>query len=88
MAVAKLIHSNKSLEEVNMMNCSIDSEGACHLVQGLCENPVVCALRGLHVISARGWDKDEGKCISCSRPLPHCPSALTKPVVHTKLVSK
>ena len=37
-AILKLIHSNKSLEEVNMSRCSIDSEGACHLAQALCEN--------------------------------------------------
>ena len=36
--MAKLIHSNKSLEEVYMRNCNIDSEGACHLTQALCEN--------------------------------------------------
>ena len=34
-ALAKLI---QSLEEVNMTNCSIDSEGVCHLARALCEN--------------------------------------------------
>jgi len=38
MAVSKLIHSNKSLEEVHMRGCSINSEGACHLAKALCEN--------------------------------------------------
>jgi len=38
MAVAKLLHSNKLLEEVNMNGCNIDNEGACHLAQALCEN--------------------------------------------------
>jgi len=55
----------------------------------------LCALQGL--ISTRGWCSNgrgrdnaraEGECISRSRPLLHCRSALTKPVMHTKLVSK
>jgi len=55
--------------------------------------PVVCALRGL--ISAQGWCSNgqgwdnaqaKGECIICWRPLLHCPSALTKPVMHTTLV--
>ena len=57
--------------------------------------PVLCALRGLISARARcsngqGQDnvRTEGECISHSRPLLHCPSALTKPVMHTKLVSK
>lgn len=37
-AVAKLLHSNKSLEEVYVSYCSIDSVGVCHLVQPLCDN--------------------------------------------------
>jgi len=57
--------------------------------------PVVCALQGL--ISARGRCSNgrgqdnaraEGECIIRSRPLLHCPSALTKPVMITKLVFK
>jgi len=36
--MAKLLHCNKSLVEVDMTNCSIDSEGLCHLAQPLCEN--------------------------------------------------
>ena len=40
-AIAKLIHNSKSLEEVNISGCNIDSEGACHLVQALCENTAV-----------------------------------------------
>jgi len=49
--------------------------------------PVLCALRGFN---AQGRDnaRAEGKCIIRSRLLLHCPSALTKPVMHTKLVSK
>ena len=51
----------------------------------------------IHEPSARGQCSNgqgrdnaqaEGECIICSRPLLHCPSALTKPVMHTKLVSK
>ena len=38
MAVAKLLHSNKSLEEVDISKCFIDSEGVCHVAQALCEN--------------------------------------------------
>ena len=38
MALAELIHHNKSLEEVNVSGCKIDSEGACHLAQALCGN--------------------------------------------------
>ena len=41
MAIAKLIHNSKSLEEVIISGCNIDSEGACHLVQALCENTAV-----------------------------------------------
>ena len=50
----------------------------------------LCALQGL--IRARGRCSNgqgqdnaraEGECISRSRPLLHCPSALTKPVMHT-----
>ena len=37
-AIVKLIHSSKSLEKLNVINCNIDSEGACHLTQALCEN--------------------------------------------------
>jgi len=53
----------------------------------------VCALRDL--ISARGRCSNgqgqdnaqaEGECVIRSRPLLHRPSALTKPVMHTKLV--
>ena len=40
--------------------------------------------------NGRGRDnaRAEGECIICSRLLLHCPSAPTKPVMHTKLVSK
>ena len=46
----------------------------------------MCALQGL--ISAQGRDnaRAEGECISCSKQLLHCPSTLTKTVMHTKLV--
>jgi len=40
------------------------------------------------VVTVEGEIMPEGECIICSRPLLHCLSALTKPVMHTKLVSK
>ena len=55
----------------------------------------MCALRDL--ISARGRCSNgrgqdsaqaKGECIIRSRPLLHCPSGLTKPIMHTKLVFK
>jgi len=48
MALAKLFHSNKSLEAINMKACKIDSEGACHLAQALCENTTVRKLALCH----------------------------------------
>ena len=41
MALAKLIHTTKSLEEVKLNTCHIGSEGVCHLAQALCENTTV-----------------------------------------------
>ena len=38
MMLAILMHSNKSLEEVNVRNCDIGSDGACHLAWELCVN--------------------------------------------------
>ena len=38
MILAILIHSNKSLEEVNVRNCNIGRDGACHLAWELCVN--------------------------------------------------
>jgi len=32
-AIVKLIHSSKSLEKLSVIDCNIDSEGACHLAQ-------------------------------------------------------
>ena len=33
-----LIHSNKSLEELNVRTCNVGSDGACHLARELCVN--------------------------------------------------
>ena len=38
MALAELIHSNKSLVVVHMRNCTIGIEGICPLAQAFCEN--------------------------------------------------
>ena len=52
----------------------------------------MCALRDLvhedDVVTVEGEinAQAEGECIICSRPLLHCLSAQTKPVMHTKLV--